>query len=37
MLKQGQTMAKSEKYEREYTAEEWEQRQVERQQEETHE
>jgi integrase len=33
MLKQGQTVAKSEKYEREYTPEEWEQRQ----QEETHE
>ena len=27
MLKQGQTVAKGEKYEREYTPEEWEQRQ----------
>jgi integrase len=30
MLRQGQTVAKSEKYEREYTLEEWEQRQVRR-------
>jgi hypothetical protein len=37
MLKQGQTVAKSQKYEREYTALEWEQRQAERQKEATHE
>jgi hypothetical protein len=37
LLKQGQIVAKSEKYEREYTPEEWEQRQAERQKEETHE
>jgi hypothetical protein len=30
MLRQGQTVAKSEKYEREYTLEEWEQRQGKR-------
>ncbi len=38
MLKQGQIVAKSEKNEREYTLEEWEQRQAQqRVQEETHE
>ncbi len=38
MLKQGQIVAKSEKYEREYTLEEWEQRQAQKHvQEETHE
>lgn len=33
MLKQGQTVAKGEKYEREYTPEEWEQRQQHNQEE----
>ena len=37
LLKQGQLVAKSEKYEREYTPEEWEQRQAERQEEKPHE
>jgi integrase len=37
MLKQGQIVAKSEKYEREYTAEEWQQRQEERLQGKTNE
>jgi hypothetical protein len=38
MLKQGQIVAKSEKYEREYTQEEWEQPQAQQHaQEETHE
>jgi integrase len=37
MLRQGQTVAKSEKYEREYTVEEWAQRLVEGQQEATNE
>jgi len=38
MLKQGQIVAKSEKNEREYTLEEWEQRQAQKHvQEETHE
>ncbi len=37
LLKQGQIVAKSEKYEREYTPEEWEQRQAERQEEKPHE
>ncbi len=37
LLKQGQIVAKGEKYEREYTPEEWEQRQAERQEEKPHE
>ena len=37
MLKQEQIVAKSEKYEREYTAEEWQQRQEERRQGKTNE
>jgi hypothetical protein len=38
LLKQGQVVAKSEKYEREYTPQEWEQRQAQQQvQEQTHE